>query len=196
MWNEKDHPRDKDGTFCSKEGSAKSGSIIPGKGVPPDDGNGFGAHSGSSPDESKKPSADAYIEAFGKYIFERLCDSYGVDASAENAKEKLQSALTKGSQHLSKKRSLFRTSQKQRIWVDSDHYSRLKTMWSDYHRGACRLARSGSSLYFNIDKTIYKVIGKYPNFTVVGKKFYKNHYCLEKAYRSLYGKRKKQFNTR
>ena len=32
MWNEEDHPREDDGTFRLKDGSAKSGSIVPGRG--------------------------------------------------------------------------------------------------------------------------------------------------------------------
>lgn len=34
MWNEKDHPRDKDGRFTNGTSSARLGSIIPGRGVP------------------------------------------------------------------------------------------------------------------------------------------------------------------
>ena len=34
MWNEKDHPRDKDGRFTNGASSARLGSIIPGRGVP------------------------------------------------------------------------------------------------------------------------------------------------------------------
>ena len=46
MWNEEDHPRDKDGRFTDGASSARFGSIIPGKGIP---------HKGELPETIKLP---------------------------------------------------------------------------------------------------------------------------------------------
>lgn len=68
-----------------------------------------------------------------------------------------------------------RKANNKRKTISREHYSRLKTMWSDYNRGACKPVEKDGVKYFNIDKTLYSTKGEYPNFHIKDKKTFSTH---------------------
>ena len=69
--------------------------------------------------------------------------------------------------------------------ISSDHYSRLKRMWSDYHLGTCKPVEKDGVKYFNVDNTIYYTVGDYPNFKIIDVKRFKNTFYLERFLRGF-----------
>lgn len=61
------------------------------------------------------------------------------------------------------------------ISVGNDHYSRLRRMFSDYHLGTCKPRVYENVKLFELDRTMYIVVGEYPDMVVIGKKTYKTH---------------------
>lgn len=68
-----------------------------------------------------------------------------------------------------------REANNKRKTISRDHYSRLKTMWSDYNRGACKPVEKGGVKYFNVDTTVYYTRGDYPDFYVSKKRTFGSH---------------------
>lgn len=59
--------------------------------------------------------------------------------------------------------------------ISSDHYSRLRVMWSDYHRGASNPVEKDGVIFFNVDKTLYFTKGSYPDFYITQKRTFQSH---------------------
>lgn len=68
-----------------------------------------------------------------------------------------------------------REARNKRKTISRDHYSRLKTMWSDYNRGACKPVERNGVKYFNVDKTLYATTGEYPYFRIKTQKTFSTH---------------------
>ena len=67
------------------------------------------------------------------------------------------------------------------VKISADHYSRLRWMWGEYHRGQSKPITYKGYLLFNVDKTIYFVRDDdYSNFHIAKKRtFGSHHYAIE-----------------
>lgn len=78
-----------------------------------------------------------------------------------------------------------REANNKRKTVSREHYSRLKTMWSDYHLGACKPVERNGIKHFNVDKTVYFVKGEYPNFWISKKQTFSTHFLVERFLKEI-----------
>ncbi len=85
---------------------------------------------------------------------------------------------------LNSKKKKKKKSQRYRT-ISGDHYSRLRVMWSDYARGACKPVEREGIKYFDIDRSIYAVSGEYPEFKIVAAKKFRSATALTKYLEEL-----------
>jgi hypothetical protein len=68
------------------------------------------------------------------------------------------------------------------IRLRADHYSRLKVMFSDYHRGAYKPKEFDDIKLFDLDKTMFLVVGEYPYMVPIGSITYKTQEEFDEAW--------------
>ena len=73
------------------------------------------------------------------------------------------------------------------IRLRADYYSRLKVMFSDYHQGKCKPEVYDNVKLFNLDRTMFLVVGEYPDMIVIGKKTCKTHEKFREFWRKKNG---------
>ena len=126
------------------------------------------------PGQTKQQAVDNFIKA--------LQES---DESKRRSTKQLIKKLTEASAIEGAKQERKRTANNKRKAISSDHYSRLRVMWSDYHRGACKPIEKDGIKFFNVDKTIYYTKGEYPDFYISQKRTFHSHGLVTKFLKEI-----------
>ncbi len=141
-----------------------------------------------------------FINKTDTEIFEAMCKVFRVD---DNVKDKRKALIRKVSKDIritarenwvdrnfgqledyhrdNYANSILRPS----IFVNPNHWSRLQTMFSDYHRGASKPKEKNGTIYFNVDNSLYLTEGAYPYFRVYDHISFSNTFVLEEFLKEL-----------